>query len=129
MTVKYRGKSRSILAVAVPLTVLAIVAPGAGRAAEGDGLWPVYEQSLKGAKYVDLTHTHLLPIGVERELLVEGRLVGHDHVLQAWAAWIELALRARARPQLKSFDGVPIMATSHVAGGECPMSRTLAEWG
>src|SRR5262245_2793414 len=57
MTVRYIGKSRSILVLAVPLTVLAILAPGAGRAAEGDGLWPVYEQSLKGAKYVDLTHT------------------------------------------------------------------------
>jgi kynurenine formamidase len=26
-------------------------------AAEGKSLWPVYEQALKGAKYVDLTHT------------------------------------------------------------------------
>jgi kynurenine formamidase len=26
-------------------------------AAEGTSLWPVYEQALKGAKYVDLTHT------------------------------------------------------------------------
>ena len=57
MTVRYGAKSRSIFAVAVPLTVLAIIGPSAGRAAEGDGLWPVYEQSLKGAKYVDLTHT------------------------------------------------------------------------
>jgi kynurenine formamidase len=57
MAVRHIGKSRSILAVAVPLTVLAMMAPGAGSAAEGEGLWPVYEQSLKGAKYVDLTHT------------------------------------------------------------------------
>jgi kynurenine formamidase len=28
-----------------------------GSAAEGEGLWGVYEQALKGAKYVDLTHT------------------------------------------------------------------------
>jgi hypothetical protein len=55
MAVRHIGKSRSILAVAVPLTVLAMMAPGAGSAAEGEGLWPV--QSLKGAKYVDLTHT------------------------------------------------------------------------
>ena len=53
MTVGYRGKRGSILTLAV----LAMMAPGAGSAAEGDGLWPVYEQSLKGAKYVDLTHT------------------------------------------------------------------------
>ncbi len=26
-------------------------------AAEGKSLWPIYEQALKGAKYVDLTHT------------------------------------------------------------------------
>jgi len=57
MTVRYIGKWGSILAVTVPLAVLAIMAPRAGRAAEGDGLWPVYEQSLEGAKYVDLTHT------------------------------------------------------------------------
>ena len=26
-------------------------------AADGDGLWKVYNDSLKGAKYIDLTHT------------------------------------------------------------------------
>ena len=57
MTLRHICKRGSMLSVAVPLTVLAIMVPDAGRAAEGDGLWPVYEQSLKGAKYVDLTHT------------------------------------------------------------------------
>ncbi|HZP09895.1 MAG TPA: cyclase family protein [Methyloceanibacter sp.] len=31
--------------------------PSRGRAEDGKGLWSVYEQALKGAKYVDLTHT------------------------------------------------------------------------
>ncbi|HEX6830288.1 MAG TPA: cyclase family protein [Methyloceanibacter sp.] len=31
--------------------------PFVSDAAEGKSLWPVYEQTLKGAKYVDLTHT------------------------------------------------------------------------
>ena len=30
--------------------------PFNSEAAEGKSLWPVYEQALKGAKYVDLTH-------------------------------------------------------------------------
>jgi kynurenine formamidase len=32
-------------------------APASGAAAAVPGLWQVYEQSLKGAKYIDLTHT------------------------------------------------------------------------
>ncbi|MGD9501461.1 MAG: cyclase family protein [Methyloceanibacter sp.] len=51
------GRFGALVAAAVPLTALFFMGPEAGRAAEGDGLWPVYEQSLKGAKYVDLTHT------------------------------------------------------------------------
>ncbi|MGZ8416793.1 MAG: cyclase family protein [Methyloceanibacter sp.] len=44
------------------LPLVALVAIGAvmipsGDAAERDGLWAVYESALKGAKYVDLTHT------------------------------------------------------------------------
>lgn len=31
--------------------------PSRGHAEDDKGLWPVYEQALKGAKYVDLTHT------------------------------------------------------------------------
>lgn len=56
MTLRHDCKC-GLLSMAVSLTVLAIMIPDAGRAAEGDGLWSVYEQSLKGAKYVDLTHT------------------------------------------------------------------------
>ena len=46
--------------VAVIAGVLAIGLTGAlstSFAADGDGLWPVYQSALKGAKYVDLTHT------------------------------------------------------------------------
>lgn len=35
----------------------AAMIPGSGKAAEASGLWGVYESVLKGAKYVDLTHT------------------------------------------------------------------------
>ena len=42
------------LAVCVALCILAM--PFSATAAEGS-LWPVYERALKGAKYVDLTHT------------------------------------------------------------------------
>jgi len=37
--------------------LLAFIALSAGARAEDRGLWAVYENSLKGAKYVDLTHT------------------------------------------------------------------------
>jgi kynurenine formamidase len=43
------------LAAALGLDVQACAAPEAVKTAEAS-LWPVYEQSLKGAKYVDLTH-------------------------------------------------------------------------
>jgi hypothetical protein len=45
----------SLLAVLV--TVSTVMTPFNSEAAEGKSLWPVYEQALKGAKYVDLTHT------------------------------------------------------------------------
>src|SRR5262245_29372088 len=35
----------------------AVMMPFNGEATEGKSLWPLYEQALKGAKYVDLTHT------------------------------------------------------------------------
>lgn len=57
MTLRQAGKFGAMVTAAVLLAVPAFMVPQAGRAAEGDGLWPVYEQSLKGAKYVDLTHT------------------------------------------------------------------------
>ena len=45
-------RSRAVLAA-----VLAMMLSQSGGAAAGEGLWGVYEQALKGAKYVDLTHT------------------------------------------------------------------------
>jgi kynurenine formamidase len=45
-------RSRAVLAA-----VLAMMLSQGGNAAAGEGLWGVYEQTLKGAKYVDLTHT------------------------------------------------------------------------
>jgi hypothetical protein len=39
------------------VAVCMATAPLSVDAAEGKSLWPVYEQALKGAKYVDLTHT------------------------------------------------------------------------
>ena len=44
------------LAAAFGLDVQACAAPDAVETAEAGSLWPVYEQSLKSAKYVDLTH-------------------------------------------------------------------------
>ena len=41
---------------ALGLTIGTLACQGAPRPA-GQGLWGVYEQSLKGAKYIDLTHT------------------------------------------------------------------------
>jgi kynurenine formamidase len=38
-------------------TIGTVMMPCTGDAAEGTGLWGVYESALKGAKYVDLTHT------------------------------------------------------------------------
>lgn len=39
------------------VAICAVMIPLNSVAAEGDGFWWVYEQALKGAKYVDLTHT------------------------------------------------------------------------
>ncbi len=44
----------SLAAIAL---ICAALMPCRGNAADDRGLWSVYEQSLKGAKYVDLTHT------------------------------------------------------------------------
>jgi kynurenine formamidase len=53
------AKRMSILvATLAAITVIdAIAMPGNGNAADDTSLWSIYEQSLKGAKYVDLTHT------------------------------------------------------------------------
>ena len=49
--------SRLIVSSAAFATVCMAIMPCASRAAEGPGLWPIYESALKRAKYVDLTHT------------------------------------------------------------------------
>jgi hypothetical protein len=53
------GKGRIWLVpwLAALVAVCTVMMPFNGDAAEGKSLWPVYEQALKGAKYVDLTHT------------------------------------------------------------------------
>jgi len=45
------------MALAAIAFACAVLMPGKSKAADNKGLWPVYEQALKGAKYVDLTHT------------------------------------------------------------------------
>jgi kynurenine formamidase len=52
---KRQGGLISTLAAVV--TVCTVMTPFSVDAAEGKSLWPVYESALKGAKYVDLTHT------------------------------------------------------------------------
>ncbi len=51
------GNGRKILVAAIGgiAAIAAVAAPSSGFAA--DGLWAVYDSALKGAKYVDLTHT------------------------------------------------------------------------
>ena len=52
-----RGQSAPSASLVVIIFVLSVLLPLDGNAAEDNSLWQVYEQSLKGAKYVDLTHT------------------------------------------------------------------------
>jgi kynurenine formamidase len=51
------GQSRLIASLAACVVIGTAMLPCNGNAAEADGLWGVYEHALKGAKYVDLTHT------------------------------------------------------------------------
>ena len=48
--------ARLISSTTIALAICAVMTPSIA-AAEGQGLWSVYESALKGAKYVDLTHT------------------------------------------------------------------------
>jgi kynurenine formamidase len=48
------GPAASLAAL---MAVCVTMMPGSSNAADDTSLWSVYEQSLKGAKYVDLTHT------------------------------------------------------------------------
>ena len=52
-----KGQSGLISSLAAVVIVCTVIMPCNGYAAEGKGLWWVYESALKGAKYVDLTHT------------------------------------------------------------------------
>jgi kynurenine formamidase len=52
-----KGQSRLISSLAAFVTVCAVMMPCTSDAAEGKSLWSIYESALKGAKYVDLTHT------------------------------------------------------------------------
>ncbi len=52
-----KGPRGPILALAVFAVIGTVLIPCSGGAAETQGLWGVYESALKGAKYVDLTHT------------------------------------------------------------------------
>ena len=53
------GKARTSLIawLGVLVAVCMFMAPFTSDAAESKSLWPIYEQALKGARYVDLTHT------------------------------------------------------------------------
>jgi kynurenine formamidase len=53
MSSGYASPPFSICAVAICLQLTL----SGGHSAEAQGLWPIYESALKGAKYVDLTHT------------------------------------------------------------------------
>ena len=48
----------SLMRLAAPLgAALLAIAPATSVSAQEPGLWRVYNETLKGAKYVDLTHT------------------------------------------------------------------------
>jgi len=46
-----------VASLAALVAVCTLMTSFASKAAEGKSLWPVYEQALRGAKYIDLTHT------------------------------------------------------------------------
>ena len=50
-------QSRLVASLAVIAVIFAVLLPCKSGAADDNSLWGVYEQALKGAKYVDLTHT------------------------------------------------------------------------
>jgi Putative cyclase len=51
-----KGPTALIATFAIVVSCAAMM-PGGSDAAEGNGLWSVYDQALKVPKYVDLTHT------------------------------------------------------------------------
>jgi kynurenine formamidase len=52
-----KGRARLIAWSVALVAVCTAATPFSVNAAESKSLWPIYEQALKGAKYVDLTHT------------------------------------------------------------------------
>jgi kynurenine formamidase len=52
-----KRQSRLVASLAVIAVICAVLLPCKSGAADDNSLWGVYEQALKGAKYVDLTHT------------------------------------------------------------------------
>ena len=52
-----KRQSRLVASLAVIAVICAVLLPCKSDVADDDNLWSVYEQALKGAKYVDLTHT------------------------------------------------------------------------
>src|SRR5712691_13201733 len=52
-----KGQSGLISSLAAFVIICTVMMPCTSDAAEGKGLWSIYESALKGAKYVDLTHT------------------------------------------------------------------------
>jgi len=52
-----KGQSGLISSLAAFVTICTVMMPCTSDAAEGKSLWSIYESALKGAKYVDLTHT------------------------------------------------------------------------
>jgi kynurenine formamidase len=51
------GQSKLVASFAAVVVTFAVMMPCKSDAADDKSLWSVYEQALKGAKYVDLTHT------------------------------------------------------------------------
>ena len=52
-----KGQSGLISSLAAFVTICTAMMPCTSDAAEGKSVWSVYESALKGAKYVELTHT------------------------------------------------------------------------
>jgi len=52
-----KRQSRLLASLALIAVICAVLLPCKSDAADDNSLWSVYEQALKGAKYVDLTHT------------------------------------------------------------------------
>jgi hypothetical protein len=61
-----KRQSRLVTSLAVIAVICAVLLPCKSGAADDNSLWGVYEQALKGAKYVDLTHTITPNIPVNR---------------------------------------------------------------